>query len=60
LIKFSQIFSGGSPIAEPEDAQYIFENTEGVVGFLGASSVERLLSEKAIQGQAARFKSLDD
>ena len=24
----------GGPIAEPEDAQYIFDNTEGVVGFL--------------------------
>lgn len=49
----------GGPIAEPEDAQYIFDNTEGVVGFFGASSVERLPTEKAIEGQARRFKELN-
>jgi predicted TIM-barrel enzyme len=48
----------GGPIAMPDDAQYIFENTEGVVGFFGASSVERLPTEKAIQDQAAAFKNL--
>jgi len=48
----------GGPIAEPEDAQFIFEHTEGVVGFFGASSVERLPTERAIQGQAEKFKSL--
>jgi predicted TIM-barrel enzyme len=48
----------GGPIAEPEDAQYIFNNTEGVVGFFGASSVERLPTEVAIEGQARKFKSL--
>lgn len=48
----------GGPIAEPEDAQYILDNTEGVVGFFGASSVERLPTEIAIEGQARKFKSL--
>lgn len=48
----------GGPIAEPEDADFIFRNTQGVVGFFGASSMERLPTEKAIQGQAERFKSL--
>ncbi len=48
----------GGPIAEPEDAQYIFNHTEGVVGFFGASSVERLPTEVAIEGQARKFKSL--
>ncbi|MEM8859912.1 MAG: phosphoenolpyruvate hydrolase family protein [Chloroflexota bacterium] len=48
----------GGPIAEPEDAQYIFNNTEGVVGFFGASSIERLPTEKAIRGQVEDFKSL--
>lgn len=48
----------GGPIAEPEDAQYIFEHTEGVVGFFGASSVERLPTEKAIEGQSRSFKTL--
>lgn len=48
----------GGPIAEPEDAQYIFDHTEGIAGFFGASSVERLPTEVAIEGQARRFKSL--
>ena len=48
----------GGPIAEPEDASHVFENTEGVVGFFGASSVERLPTERAIEEQARRFKEL--
>jgi predicted TIM-barrel enzyme len=48
----------GGPIAEPEDAQYIFEHTEGIGGFFGASSIERLPTEGAIRGQVAHFKSL--
>jgi predicted TIM-barrel enzyme len=48
----------GGPIAEPEDAQYIFDHTHGVVGFFGASSIERLPTEGALEGQARRFKSL--
>ena len=32
----------GGPIAEPEDAAYVLERTEGIVGFFGASSMERL------------------
>ncbi|MEX1268607.1 MAG: phosphoenolpyruvate hydrolase family protein [Balneolaceae bacterium] len=48
----------GGPIAEPEDAQYIFEHTKGVAGFFGASSVERLATEKAIEDQARSFKDL--
>ena len=49
----------GGPIAEPEDVQYIFDHTEGVVGFFGASSVERLATERAIEAQARSFKTLD-
>ncbi|UCH27026.1 MAG: phosphoenolpyruvate hydrolase family protein [Trueperaceae bacterium] len=48
----------GGPIAEPEDAQYILDHTEGVAGFFGASSIERLATEKAIEAQATKFKSL--
>lgn len=48
----------GGPIAEPEDAQYIFEHTEGIAGFFGASSIERLSVEPAIEGQARNFKGL--
>jgi len=48
----------GGPIAEPEDAQYIFDHTQGIAGFFGASSIERLATEPAIEGQARKFKSL--
>lgn len=48
----------GGPIAEPADAQYIFDHTEGIGGFFGASSIERLATEPAIENQARSFKSL--
>lgn len=48
----------GGPIAEPEDAQYIFDHTQGIAGFFGASSIERLAVEPAIETQARRFKDL--
>ncbi|HRJ41747.1 MAG: phosphoenolpyruvate hydrolase family protein [Caldilineaceae bacterium] len=48
----------GGPIAEPSDAQYIFEHTEGIAGFFGASSIERLAVEPAIEGQARAFTEL--
>ena len=48
----------GGPIAEPEDAQYVLDHTEGVVGFFGASSIERLPTEVAITACARRFKQL--
>ena len=48
----------GGPIAEPDDAQYILDHTQGVVGFYGASSVERLPTERAIEAQIQAFKSV--
>jgi len=48
----------GGPIAEPQDAQYIFEHTTGIAGFFGASSIERLSVEPAIEGQSRQFKNL--
>jgi predicted TIM-barrel enzyme len=48
----------GGPIAEPEDAAYVLANTTGVVGFFGASSMERLPTERAIAEQARQFKSI--
>lgn len=48
----------GGPIAEPSDAQFIFEHTHGIAGFFGASSIERLAVEPAIEGQAREFKTL--
>lgn len=48
----------GGPIATPSDAQYIFEHTEGIAGFFGASSIERLAVEPAIEQQTREFKNL--
>jgi predicted TIM-barrel enzyme len=48
----------GGPIAEPADAQYVLDNTTGIAGFFGASSMERLPTEKAIAAQAAAFKGM--
>jgi predicted TIM-barrel enzyme len=48
----------GGPISEPEDAAYVLERTTGVVGFFGASSIERLPTEKAITGQVENFKAI--
>jgi len=48
----------GGPIAEPDDAAYVLANTTGVVGFFGASSMERLPTERAIADQARLFKSI--
>lgn len=48
----------GGPIATPDDAQYILDHTEGVAGFFGASSIERLAVEPAIEGQARAFAAL--
>jgi predicted TIM-barrel enzyme len=48
----------GGPIAEPEDAKYVLENTEGVHGFFGASSIERFAAEKGIKEQTEQFKKI--
>ena len=48
----------GGPIAEPEDAQYVLEHTRGIVGFFGASSIERLPTEIAIASCVRRFKGM--
>jgi predicted TIM-barrel enzyme len=49
----------GGPIAHPEDARYVLERTAGVAGFFGASSIERLPTESAIENQARRFKAIE-
>src|SRR3954451_10285286 len=48
----------GGPLAEPEDAQYVLDRTEGIVGFFGASSMERLPTEIAMTENMRRFKAL--
>lgn len=48
----------GGPIAHPEDVEYVLARTTGVAGFFGASSIERLPTEHAIENRARAFKSL--
>ena len=48
----------GGPIAEPADAQFILDHTEGIAGFYGASSIERLPVEGAIANRVREFTEL--
>ncbi|MCA9119728.1 MAG: phosphoenolpyruvate hydrolase family protein [Planctomycetaceae bacterium] len=48
----------GGPIAEPADAQFILDHTEGIVGFYGASSMERLPVEPAIRDRVREFTEM--
>lgn len=50
------IFSHGGPISSPEDTAYIYEHTESV-GFLGASSIERIPVEKPLENAVKDFKA---
>jgi predicted TIM-barrel enzyme len=47
----------GGPIAEPADVAYVLAHTDAQ-GFVGASSMERLPTEKAIIGVMESFKAL--
>ena len=48
----------GGPISEPADAAYILKHTTGIVGFFGASSIERLPTEVAITDCVRAFKGI--
>jgi predicted TIM-barrel enzyme len=48
----------GGPISEPDDVRYVLDHTKGIVGFFGASSIERLPTEVAITGCVKQFKGL--
>jgi predicted TIM-barrel enzyme len=48
----------GGPIADIEDVKYILHETNGIAGFYGASSMERLPVEVAITEHVKKFKAL--
>ncbi|HUU93505.1 MAG TPA: phosphoenolpyruvate hydrolase family protein [Phycisphaerae bacterium] len=48
----------GGPISMPDDAEYVLRHTDGVHGFYGASSMERLPTETAITEQMKAFKAI--
>jgi predicted TIM-barrel enzyme len=52
------ILAHGGPVAEPDDAQYVLREAKNCHGFYGASSMERLPTERAMTTQTRRFKEL--
>ena len=48
----------GGPFDEPENVGIALKQMPGIVGFFGASSIERLPTERAIRGQVEAFKGL--
>jgi len=48
----------GGPIAMPEDAEYVLRRASGIHGFYGASSMERLPTERALRAQTEAFKAV--
>jgi predicted TIM-barrel enzyme len=52
-----RVLCHGGPIAEPNDVAYVLARTEGIVGFFGASSMERLPTETAMTENMRRFKA---
>jgi predicted TIM-barrel enzyme len=49
----------GGPFDEPENVGQALRRMHGIVGFFGASSIERLPTERAIRGQVEAFKGLE-
>jgi predicted TIM-barrel enzyme len=48
----------GGPVAEPRDAEYVLSRTNGTHGFYGASSMERLPTERAIAERTREFNQI--
>lgn len=48
----------GGPIADPEDAEYVLARCSYCHGFYGASSMERLPTERALTEQTRAFKNV--
>jgi predicted TIM-barrel enzyme len=52
------ILAHGGPVAEPQDAEHILRNSKNCHGFYGASSMERLPTERAMTEQMKKFKAI--
>ncbi len=48
----------GGPVSAPEDAEFVLKNTKNCHGFYGASSMERLPTERALTEQTRKFKAV--
>ena len=51
------VVAHGGPFEDPASVRRVFESTD-VVGYLGASSIERLPVERAVSGVVREFKAL--
>jgi predicted TIM-barrel enzyme len=49
----------GGPIAEPEDVQFVVDRVKDLDGFYGASSMERLPTERALTEQVVNFCNIE-
>ncbi len=54
------ILCHGGPISMPQDAAFILSNCQDCQGFYGASSMERLPTEKALVEQTRAFTKIGD
>jgi len=52
------ILAHGGPVAEPADAEYVLRHAKHCHGFYGASSMERLPTERALTEQTRHFKAV--
>jgi predicted TIM-barrel enzyme len=52
------VLAHGGPVSEPADAEYILQSSRRCHGFYGASSMERLPTERAMVDQTRRFKAI--
>src|SRR5512140_3682712 len=59
LRKDLMVICHGGPFDEPENVGKALKQMPGILGFFGASSIERLPTERAIRGQVEAFKSLE-
>jgi|SRR5690625_16230 len=48
----------GGPINTPEDVKYVLKHTDGLHGFVGASSLERMGVEESLTNLTKEFKSI--
>ncbi|GAB2589670.1 phosphoenolpyruvate hydrolase family protein [Kribbella endophytica] len=54
----AMVICHGGPIATPDDARHVLAKVEGIVGFLGASSMERLPTEVAMVNHMTSFHEI--
>jgi predicted TIM-barrel enzyme len=59
LRKDLMVICHGGPFDEPENVGKALNKMPGIIGFFGASSIERLPTERAIRGQVEAFKGLE-